>query len=167
MTELLTAGPEASGRRQGADSAGRSGAYQRRDSRSQRDAIAARRVSTEGQEGLRAFLEKRKPGWIAAVITRLLIANRGEIAVRIIRACRELGIESVAVYSEADRRRAARDWLRIAPIAIGPPPAAESYLSIAKSHRSGARLRGADAIHPATAFSRRTRPSRVPALTPA
>ncbi len=63
------------------------------------------------------------------MIKRLLIANRGEIAVRIIRACRELGIESVAVYSDADAERAARLAADRA-VAIGPAPAAESYLSI-------------------------------------
>src|SRR5438132_757797 len=63
------------------------------------------------------------------MIKRLLIANRGEIALRIIRACRELGIESVAVYSEADEQAphvAAADRA----VAIGPAPAADSYLSM-------------------------------------
>ena len=56
------------------------------------------------KEGLRAFLEKRKAGLEPVVIRRLLIANRGEIAVRIIQPCRELGIETVAIFSDADRR---------------------------------------------------------------
>ena len=65
------------------------------------------------------------------MIKRLLIANRGEIAVRIIRACRELGIESIAVHSEADSHSlhvTAADRA----VAIGPPPATASYLLIAK-----------------------------------
>ena len=64
------------------------------------------------------------------MIKRVLIANRGEIALRIVRACRELGIESVAVYSDADTRSphvVAAD--RSVP--IGPAPPLESYLSIA------------------------------------
>ena len=80
------------------------------------------------------------------MIKRLLIANRGEIAVRIIRACRELGIESVAVYSEADakaRHVAAADQA----VAIGPAPAAESYLSVPRLVEA-ARSTGADAVHP-------------------
>ena len=60
---------------------------------------------------------------------RILIANRGEIALRVIRACREMGIESVAVYSEADRGAA---YLALADrsICIGGGPSAESYLNI-------------------------------------
>jgi acetyl/propionyl-CoA carboxylase alpha subunit len=84
------------------------------------------------------------------VIRRLLIANRGEIALRIIRACAELGIESVAVYSAADAsalhvKAAAR------ALPIGPAPAHESYLSIPKLLEA-ARSSGADAIHPGYGF---------------
>jgi acetyl-CoA carboxylase biotin carboxylase subunit len=84
------------------------------------------------------------------MIKRLLIANRGEIALRIIRACRELAIETVAVYSEADRRAphaAAADRA----LAIGPAPAAESYLSISRLLHA-ARESGADAVHPGYGF---------------
>ena len=81
---------------------------------------------------------------------RILIANRGEIAVRIIRACRELGIESVAVYSEADRaamhvREADHAYL------VGPAPASESYLNTAKILEA-ARHTKADAVHPGYGF---------------
>ena len=81
---------------------------------------------------------------------RILIANRGEIAVRIIRACRELGIESIAVYSDADR---AALHVREADHAypVGPPPAAESYLNTAKILEAAKRLK-ADAVHPGYGF---------------
>ena len=81
---------------------------------------------------------------------KLLIANRGEIAVRVIRACRELGIRTVAVYSEADRNAL---HVRQADEAfcIGPPPAAESYLNI-PNIMSTAELLGVDAIHPGYGF---------------
>ena len=81
---------------------------------------------------------------------RILIANRGEIAVRVIRACKELGIESVAVYSDADAR-ALHVALANQAVRIGPPSAAESYLSI-DAIISAAKSTGADAIHPGYGF---------------
>jgi 3-methylcrotonyl-CoA carboxylase alpha subunit len=81
---------------------------------------------------------------------RLLIANRGEIAVRIIRACREAGISPVAVYSEADRD-ARHVALADITFCIGPGPAAESYLRIEKI-LDAAQALGADAIHPGYGF---------------
>jgi len=81
---------------------------------------------------------------------RVLIANRGEIALRVIRACKELDIETVAVYSEADReslhvRFAADD------VCIGRPPARDSYLNIPRII-AAAEITGADAIHPGYGF---------------
>jgi acetyl-CoA carboxylase biotin carboxylase subunit len=81
---------------------------------------------------------------------RILIANRGEIAVRIIRACRELGIESVAVYSDADAR-ALHVALADRAVRIGPAPAAHSYLS-ADAILAAAKDTGAEAIHPGYGF---------------
>src|SRR5881392_1117439 len=83
-------------------------------------------------------------------IRRLLIANRGEIAARIIRACREMGIKTVAVYSDADR---AALHVRVADEAvhIGASPARESYLNIEKII-DAAKQTHADAIHPGYGF---------------
>jgi 3-methylcrotonyl-CoA carboxylase alpha subunit len=81
---------------------------------------------------------------------RLLIANRGEIAVRIIRACREAGLSPVAVFSEADRN-APHVALADAAYLLGPGPASESYLRIA-AILEAARKAGADALHPGYGF---------------
>ena len=80
------------------------------------------------------------------MIQKLLIANRGEIAVRIIRACREMGIESVAVYSEADQE-SLHTQLADEAVCIGPSASSESYLNM-ESIISAAMVTGADAIHP-------------------
>jgi acetyl-CoA carboxylase, biotin carboxylase subunit len=81
---------------------------------------------------------------------KVLIANRGEIALRVIRACRELGIQTVAVYSEADRESL---HVRFADddVCIGPAPSRESYLRIPRLI-AAAEITGADAIHPGYGF---------------
>ncbi len=84
------------------------------------------------------------------MIKKLLIANRGEIALRILRACRELGIKTVAVYSEADRSLK-HVGLADEAVCIGPGPSAKSYLS-ATAILSAAEITGADAIHPGYGF---------------
>ena len=84
------------------------------------------------------------------MIEKILIANRGEIAVRIIRACREMGIETVAVYSEADRE-ALHTQLADEAVCIGPAASSESYLSMERI-LSAAIVTGADAIHPGFGF---------------
>ncbi len=81
---------------------------------------------------------------------RILVANRGEIALRIFRACRELGIETVAIFSEADRGAA---YLELADEAycVGPPKAADSYLKIDRVI-SAAEIGNVQAIHPGYGF---------------
>ena len=84
------------------------------------------------------------------MFSKVLIANRGEIAIRIIRACRELGVGSVAVYSEADA-----DCLHVRyadeAVCIGPPPAAQSYLVMPALIQAAVQT-GAEAIHPGYGF---------------
>ncbi len=84
------------------------------------------------------------------MFSRILIANRGEIALRIIRACHELGVEVVAVYSQAD---ADAEYLKLADetVCIGPGPAAQSYLNI-PAIISAAEVADVDAIHPGYGF---------------
>jgi acetyl-CoA carboxylase biotin carboxylase subunit len=84
------------------------------------------------------------------MFSRVLIANRGEIALRIIRACRELDVESVVVYSQADAGAAYLD-LADEAICIGPPPSAQSYLSI-PTIISAAEIANVDAVHPGYGF---------------
>ena len=84
------------------------------------------------------------------MIHKILIANRGEIAVRIIRACRELGIQSVAVYSEADKD-ALHTQLADEAICIGPAPSKDSYLNM-ENIISATINTGAQAIHPGFGF---------------
>src|SRR3954465_924233 len=81
---------------------------------------------------------------------RILVANRGEIALRVIRACHDLGIEAVAVFSTADRDA---PYLKVADdaICIGPPPAADSYLNIPRII-AAAEVADAQAIHPGYGF---------------
>src|SRR3972149_3103627 len=84
------------------------------------------------------------------MLEKVLIANRGEIALRILRACREMGIQTVAVHSTAD---AGAMHVRLADesVCIGPPPAKESYLNI-PAILTAAAITGADAIHPGIGF---------------
>jgi acetyl-CoA carboxylase biotin carboxylase subunit len=84
------------------------------------------------------------------VFEKILIANRGEIALRIHRACREMGIETVAVHSTADAE-AMHVRLADESVCIGPPPSRDSYLNVA-AILSAATITGADAIHPGVGF---------------
>jgi acetyl-CoA carboxylase biotin carboxylase subunit len=84
------------------------------------------------------------------MLSRVLIANRGEIALRVIRACHEMGIETVAVYSEADRN-ASYVQLANESVCIGPPDCNQSYLNISRII-SAAEVTNVDAIHPGYGF---------------
>jgi len=84
------------------------------------------------------------------MFSKVLVANRGEIALRVIRSCKELGIKTVAVYSEADRRSLPA-LLADEAICIGPPRASDSYLNI-PNIISAAEITKAEAIHPGYGF---------------
>lgn len=84
------------------------------------------------------------------MFSKVLVANRGEIAIRVIRACKELGIKTVAVYSEADKNSLHLEFADEA-ICIGKPPSSESYLNIS-SLISAAEVTDSDAIHPGYGF---------------
>lgn len=84
------------------------------------------------------------------MLKKVLIANRGEIAVRIIRACREMGVRTVAIYSEADKN-ALHVQLADEAVCIGPAPSNKSYLNV-KAILEAACLTGADSIHPGFGF---------------
>jgi acetyl-CoA carboxylase biotin carboxylase subunit len=84
------------------------------------------------------------------MVSKILIANRGEIALRVIRACRELGIKSVAVHSSADDK-AMHVRLADESVCIGPASASKSYLSI-PAIVAACEITGADAVHPGYGF---------------
>src|SRR4029079_6012141 len=86
----------------------------------------------------------------ARMFKKILIANRGEIALRIIQACRELGVQTVAVYSTADRDSLHGTYAD-EEVCIGPPASSASYLNIS-SIISAAEITGADAVHPGYGF---------------
>src|ERR1700750_353124 len=84
------------------------------------------------------------------MISKILIANRGEIALRVLRACKELGIPTVAVHSTADAN-AMHVRLADESVCIGPPPARDSYLNM-PAILTAAAITGAEAIHPGLGF---------------
>src|SRR5690606_16310362 len=84
------------------------------------------------------------------MLQKVLIANRGEIALRILRACKELGIQTVAVHSTADAN-AMHVRLADESVCIGPPAAKDSYLNI-PSIMAACEITGADAVHPGYGF---------------
>ena len=84
------------------------------------------------------------------MFNKILIANRGEIAIRIMRVCRELGIKTVAVYSTADKN-ALHAQIADEAVCIGPAPSKDSYLNT-KAIIAACEITGADAIHPGFGF---------------
>ena len=88
--------------------------------------------------------------WRMSVFMKILLANRGEIALRVVRACREMGIKSVAIYSEADSRSL---HVRHADeqVCVGPADSVQSYRNI-PNVLSAAEITGADGIHPGYGF---------------
>ena len=148
-------GSERGRRGQGADPGCRWRAARRTSSASRPAAIAAQRVSPEGQEGMRAFLEKRKPGWSAMTFRRVLIANRGEIAVR----------DHPRLPRGGDRerrrllgRRRARRHVSAADRAVRIGPAARRELPVdRRADRGRAESRAPTPCIPATGSSPRTR----------
>src|ERR1035437_2609526 len=102
--------------------------------------------SSSGSPSLPSGWVKRDNAQRDSMLRKVLVANRGEIALRVINACRELGIRTVAVYSEADRHSL---HVRFADeaICIGPPRAADSYLNV-PAVISAAEIADVDAIHP-------------------
>lgn len=97
----------------------------------------------------RRLLQLVERGWMP-LFSKVLVANRGEIAVRIIRACRELGVQSVAIVSEADRD-CLHAYLADETVCVGGPSAGDSYLNI-QNIISAALMKGCDAIHPGFGF---------------
>ena len=134
------------------------------------DGFARCMLSDEGQEGVAAFIEKRKARWVISsevAMTRqfdkVLIANRGEIAVRVIRSVQALGYRAVAVYSEADANPP-HVAMADEAVLIGPPPAAYSYLDPERLLKA-AGATSANAIHPGYGFLSETRALPGPAKT--
>src|SRR5881394_3746269 len=109
-----------------------------------------RSSSTTARRSSTASRCSRSPCEARAMFKKVLIANRGEIALRVIRACREIGLSSVAVHSTADA-----DALHVKfadqAVCIGPPPSSKSYLNVPMII-SAAEVTGADAIHPGYGF---------------
>ncbi len=93
---------------------------------------------------------RKDSGRSGSRIRRILVANRGEIAIRVMRACREMGLESVAIYSDADRD-APHVMAADRALRVGPPAASASYLNV-EAILDAARQSGADAIHPGYGF---------------